>query len=372
MPSNSRFQIEVLDSEERFIEIKELWTNFETRIGNTNLTASYLWLRTWWETFSGRHDSNFGSGMRLLILLVKRNDYLIGIAPFVRVNRKRKIQTLSSLEFLGQQWAATLLDILADNNFIDEINKFLLDWLKTNIPHHILNLGYIPDSSPLLRALPGKSHPLSACPTITLRNFACFEDYQMKSFSKSLKQNLRTAINKMRSEGREWQCSIERVNSENFMDIERLSNSKLQDGKHSLYQDADKARFIRNISSNMDASVLFIILDGKKVAYRLNIIYRNQKFCLDASYDRLFPKFELGGLSVQESIRESFAKNLTLHCEGTGVDFYKLKFTKDTIRINTIVEKGNLWTSGFYTRRQTALAVKLGKIFSANLKNLYT
>ena len=77
------------------------------------------------------------------------------------------------------------------------------------------------------------------------------------------------------------------------------------------------------------------------MAYRTNLICGNIKYCFEASYDRDFPKYNLGVISVDASVEDSFEKQLNYHCEGPGLDSYKLKFSTHDVILNYFIGKGN-------------------------------
>ncbi|MBW8886644.1 MAG: GNAT family N-acetyltransferase [Fibrobacteres bacterium] len=370
MPRLDGLRVTPVDSDAGLLALAAEWREMESSAGNENLTASYDWLIAWWQAFGRRDDVDFGFDKRLLILRVESANGLAGIAPFVRVKRRRRFEAIECVEFLGQQWAGTSLDMLARPEMRERAAAEALRWVGENVSFHILNLRYLPASSPFLSLLPSFSHPYTACPSLRPEAFTGFEDYRDRTYSKSLKQNLRTAQNKLRQDGRALEFSFAPLGPEAMNEVARLSKSKLEDGKHSLYLDERKSGFISRLAG-LGSQVLFVSLDGVKVAYRLNVEYRGAKFCLDASFDRTFPKYELGGFSVQENIRDSFERGLSLHCEGTGIDFYKAKFLKDALMIKTVVAKGNRWTSWAYARRETASARDTGREFQARWDKLY-
>ena len=150
-------------------------------------------------------------------------------------------------------------------------------------------------------------------------------------------------------------CMLPRELDAALAEIRTLSKAKLGDGKHSVYLDEDKARFVALAAGRLNAGAIFVLLDGKPAAYRLNFEFSRARFCLDASYDRSYPKFELGAFSVEASIRDSFRQGLLLHCEGTGVEFYKTKFTKEFIGIHRVLIPGNTAKSPIYVRWTGAL-----------------
>ncbi|GAG98504.1 unnamed protein product, partial [marine sediment metagenome] len=173
------------------------------------------------------------------------------------------------------------------------------------------------------------------------------------NYSRHLKQNIRTSYNKMEKNKIEFE---NKVSSENedvlFSSIVDVSKSKLNEGKHSVYLDEMKMNFIKDTYDKMDFNCIEIIFNNKIVAYRTNFIHNNRKFCLDASFDRDYRKYDLGALSVDYNIKDSCNKNLKYHCFGTGIDSYKLRFTKKVCKIYNVLYKGNTLKSGLIYKKK--------------------
>ena len=107
------------------------------------------------------------------------------------------------------------------------------------------------------------------------------------------------------------------------------------------------SQFYSLICDKMESNIIFIKIDDKNVAYRINVLFNKVKFCLDASYDRSYRKYELGSMSVDLNIKDSFNKSLDIHCLGPGIDAYKIKFTKELNYMYMYAKKGNKKLSFF-------------------------
>lgn len=349
MQAINNYNVVLINSTEDFLRFSHQWKEFEQTVNNLNLTTSFDNLFTWWEALKNIDNNQYGYKKQLRILLLFRNKELIAIAPFVKIYRTKYFFKLSYIEFLGQQWGGTYCDIIGNDLRKNEINC-IFQWIYENEKFDILKLSYIPEYTKNFDIKSDDCFILSGCPVIDLQRFISFEEYQNETYSKNLKQNMRTAMNRMRNNHEFYEVEIiENINEEHFEIIKELSLSKLVDHKvkHSLYTNVEKSIFVKNMLSKCKHSLLIIKINDRPAAYRLNIIYSNIKYCLDASYDRSYPKYELGSISVDESIKDSFNKKYTLHSEGTGIDYYKLKFCKQICKIYTHIEKGNSILSSF-------------------------
>jgi hypothetical protein len=335
-------QVKIVNTSSEFILLEQKWKELEKSIKHSNLTSSFDWLYTWWETFKDVNNNAIGYDKKLVIICLYESGDLISIAPFLKVYRKKYGFSFSFLEFLGQQWAGNYLDIITDN---PNQNREIFNWLYKNLKFDILMLKYIPQHSENFN--PKDMYLYSACPEIPVNEYTNHDEYISKKYSKSLKQNLRTANNRAKKSGVVMRTSVEELNEENFNETVQISDFKLLDNKSSIFRDENKRLFMKNITKRMASNVVFVNLDGKNVAYRTNVFFNNNKYCLDASYDRNYRKFELGSISVDANLLDSFSNNIAHHCLGPGLDLYKSKFTKENIKIFIFLKRGNTFISYF-------------------------
>ena len=342
--------IKAITTEEEFDKIKNEWIDFEKKVDNKNITSSYLHQRTWWKHFGHIDNSQYGFDKKLLILFLYNDDNeLRAIAPFCIVKRKlKKIFHYTIAEFIAQQWGASYLDFISSDLSKNEFD-YIFDWLKKNRKYDLIHLCYIPEFTSNFDLKSENVTVLSGCPEINNLDY----QYISNNYSKHLKQNIRTAYNKIAKHKIKIENKISGKNeSELFYSIIKVSKSKLVDKKHSVYLDKIKKNFLKDIYNIMDFNCVQINFNDNLVSYRTNLIYNNRKFCLDASFDRNYRKYDLGALSVDENIKDSVNKKFIYHCFGTGIDSYKLKFTKKVCKIYNVLYKGNTLKSGLIYKKK--------------------
>ena len=289
---------------------------------------------------------------------------MTAIAPFVKLFRKIGGIKISFLEFLGQQWGAVYLDIIAKELSSDE-KDCIFQWLYKNTQYSVLFLKYIPQHTTFFKK--GELYTYSACPQVNLHEYFSFEDYKNKFYSKNLKQNLRTAANRIEKNKDILKKTIEEINKNTLIDIVKISKSKLNDNKGWVYGDKNKLDFFTRIYQTMPSNVSFLKINGENSAYRTNIIFNHHKFCLDASYDRNYNKYELGAFSVELNLNDSFERKLHTECMGPGIDIYKFKFTKDLTCLYFFLKKGNRLFSRLLIVFLNILVKRKGKEFIKEL-----
>tara|TARA_R100001369_G_scaffold31211_4_gene55365 strand:+ start:48284 stop:49372 length:1089 start_codon:yes stop_codon:yes gene_type:complete len=334
----NNIKIKVIQTSSEFNLLEEEWKALESSLNHSNITSSFDWLNTWWKIFKDVNNNKIGYDKKLIVICLYDNDLLISVAPFLKVYRKKFGIKISFIEFLGQQWAGNYIDIISHKKHAAN-NEAVFCWLYKNIKFDIILLKYIPEFSAHFNN--DDLYLYSACPEIKISAYNSHEEFIKNEYSKGLKQNLRTAYNRAKKTGIEIQTSVEVIDQKNFKEIINISAFKLADGKWSLYEDRNKSLFMEQITNRMASNVVLVRLNNKNVAYRTNIFFNQNKFCIDASYDRNFRKFELGSISVDANIKDSYSKQILTHCLGPGLDVYKKKFTKKTIKIFIYLRKGN-------------------------------
>jgi hypothetical protein len=352
--------VNLIEKDKEFVLLKEIWTEFEKEVDHINITSSYTWLSTWWHSFKDIENNTIGFNKELLIILVYENNKLVAIAPFVKLIRKKWGVNISFIEFISQQVAGTYIDIICN---IDPIKnkQYIINWLKQNIKYDILLLRHIPEHTICF----DKDFLIeySFCPQISLKKSSSFAEFKDSSYSKKLKQNIRTSFNKAKRNDAILEYKSEAITQKNINEIIRISRSKLNNNKEWLYGDKTMSGFYKSIFEQMDSNVLFIYLNNENIAYRANVIYNNTKFCVDASFDRDSSKYDPGILSVNYNIKDSFDKGLLTHCLGPGVDPYKMKFSKRVVKIYSYIEKGNTFWSNFLFYFLKRILIKKHKEF---------
>ncbi len=334
----------IIESELDFLNLKAAWQELEKISNSTYPSISYDWCYLWWKVFKNVDNNTLGHNKKPAIICGYNNEKLIFVFPLMQLQRKFGPIKITFLEFLGQQWGSISNTILRLHDF--DYNK-LIAFIKDNVHYHILYLRQIPvDESSLF------SHKIviySGSPYIDLTEYENKEDFLNKKYSKNLKQNIRTAYNRIKKNNLTLDLVTEEITDSNFEDIIRISKMKLIDEKYCLYLDKHKALFYKKILIKTHSNVIFVKVNNEKVAYRANILYNNSKTCIDASYDRNYRNYDTGILSVDYNFSDSFANKLIIDNMGPGLDDYKLKFTKEIQYIGYILISGSLLGSSIIT-----------------------
>lgn len=334
MTKYNKFRIIKTDWE--FNNLKSVWELLLKSQSNHYPSLTHEWLYTWWVTFGKIHSKKLGNNKQLAVVLVYEEEHIVSILPLINICRSVGCIQIHVIEFISQQWGGAYCDVigvgLSKNEFAE-----IFDWLHTQIRYDLVFLKHIPFCSTSL--YPSK-WIYAACPELDLSQYTTFEELVVSVYSKNLKQNMRTAINRANRDGFTIKKSTHEYTDELYDQIISVSKSKLTDGKSCVYLDDDKKKFYRSILRLLKSDITTIYVNDILVAYRTNVYFGHISICLDAAFDRKFPRYELGSHSVDESLKEAFNKQIRVHSMGPGLDNYKAKFTKKIMPLLLCISPG--------------------------------
>jgi len=352
--------VKAITTEKEFDFVKNEWINFEKKVDNKNITSSYLWQMTWWQHFGHVNNGQYGYDKKLYILfLYNKKKELRAIAPFCIVKRKyKKIFYYKVVEFIAQQWGATYLDFISSNLSKNEFD-YVFDWLKKNKKYDYIYLSCIPEFTSNFDLKGENATVFSGCPVIERESYS---NVREKYYSKRLKQKLNRIHRKMIREDTYINNII--MNGENilnfFNDIVLVSNSKKYSGKHSIYFDSKKILFIKDLILNFSVKCNCILLfyNKKLCSYNLGFYYHKEYFAFDAAYNRKIVElanYSIGNITFDQLLEDTLLQGIDKFCFGTGIDSYKLEFTKKICKIYNVLYKGNTPISGLIYKKRLSM-----------------
>lgn len=352
--------VKAITTEKEFDFVKNEWINFEKKVDNKNITSSYLWQRTWWQHFGHVDNEQYGYGKKISILfLYNEKKELRAIAPFCIVKRKfKKILHYTVVEFIAQQWGATYLDFISSNLSKNEFD-YVFDWLKKNRKYDFIYLCCIPEFTSNFDLKGENATVLSGCPEIEGESYS---DVREKYYSKRLKKKLNRIHHKIIREYTNINNII--MSGENilnsFNDIVLVSKSKKYSGKHSIYFDSKKKLFIKDLIINFSVKSNCILLFYSKTlcSYNLGFYYHKKYFAFDAAYNRKIVElanYSIGNITFDQLLEDALLQGIDKFCFGTGIDSYKLEFTKKVCKIYNVLYKGNTLTSGLIYKKRLSM-----------------
>ncbi len=118
---------EIISKFENLIKIKDEWNRVYSISSSGNFFLSWQLVTTWWK--------HFGNNNKLHVLLVKDSDEIVGIAPLMIFEEKRKMITMKCLSFIGQSGAELCpdhIDIITKPGYEKEVANCVINSILTN------------------------------------------------------------------------------------------------------------------------------------------------------------------------------------------------------------------------------------------------
>jgi len=287
-----------------------------------------------------------GYDKKLRILFIYDDtDFLLAIMPLCRVRRRiNRLFRYTAIEFISQQWAGNYIDCISAG-LTREQAKWLRNWMEEHLNYDILNFRYIPEDSNYFTPEGEKYTQYSACMEIEGTDY---EGVRKKYFSRNLKHKLNRIHNKIErnSLNIEYKSRRGRAILEYFGEIGEVSISKEYSDKQSVYRSKTKTDFIMDLISNFgeNSKCLFMYFEGVLCAYNLGFYHAGKYTAIDAAYNRNIPElkqYSIGNLIYDKLIEDTITSKTPEFSFGTGIDSYKLRFTKQTCRLYYLLEKRN-------------------------------
>jgi len=334
--------IRKISSSDDFCMLRENWNNLLALSPVDNYFLRWEWLWNWWEIYKQRD-------FELSILLVFREDDLIGIGPFYLHHRSyKKIYSVRRLMFLGTKEMSVIseymdiiyreaeehlvtrkvMEFIAEENVCDDIYLQKMDASSRTIPilkqvafqrkWHVN--GYEEIESPYI-SLPADWNDFMEKCSSSMR-------YKIKRDRRKLMSYPEVMIRKTRDTG-----ELEM----DFKDLVRLHQQRWevrnQPGSFSCVEFHLFQKTIMNdMLQNGFLQLWFLSVGSRNIAAVYNILYRNKIYFyqsgLDTSFERQFsPGLLLHSYCIENSIREGLSEyDFMLMGD---LDGYKRRWTKE-------------------------------------------
>jgi hypothetical protein len=366
----NNYRIELIDSTESFTKKKDEWLLFESTLNNVSIFNSYNFLFLFWILIEKTVDHKFGYKKKLQLIFLYNDKELLAILPLCLLSRKRKkIIIVKYLEFLGQQFFTSYMDIIS-KNLEKESFEFIHKWIKKNISYDIINLELLTEHSNLAKYLNHSwMYEYNYSPEIIISNFTSYEEFKTERLSGNYRGMINNSYNKLKKDQYNFETIRKKFDDTDLDLIYPISKSKLIDGKYNIYDDANKREFARKIYELFNAEISYIKLNNRIVSYQIYIYYREQSMWFDISFDREFAKYRPGILQYDIGLSNSFKNNIKRNILGYGNDQNKIGICTHKYILYNYIEKGNTILSSFWYKEKVKVATLLEKQLLENEKN---
>ena len=285
-----------------YLGIEGQWAALLTTSTVDTLFCTLQWQRTWWEQFGGDAE--------MLLLCLKGDDGIQGIAPLSRSN--------GTISFIGGRDVNDYSDFLVSRGTEHSFYSSLVDhldveqWEKlelSSLPNHSPTLVYLPD---LARA---RGYQVEVSEEDVAPGIALPEDWELylQSLSKKDRHELRRKFRRMDSLEEEVKLvkysNPDEVdaNLEQFFILMRQS----KEAKH-RFLTPERERFFRKIAgvlAKMDVFRLFFLEMGeKRVAAAMCFDYGGARLLYNSGYDPSFGYYSVGLLLKAMCLKDAIGE----------------------------------------------------------------
>ncbi len=276
----------------------EEWRALLPRTSMNKVFASPTWLRVWWQ--------EFGAGRELILLSVRREGELVGVAPLMRDGDR--------LCFAGDTQVCDYMDMIAAPGEEKAVLSAVLRSLGEE-PWQELSLWAVPQGSPTLEALkaaaPGFGFRVDieqedVCPQLELPS--TWEEY-LAGLNKKNRHELRRKLRRLSQGG---EVALESVGEQAAVeaaldDFLRLYRQSRADKAEFMTEQME--RFFRAIVAALSAEgqieLLFLTLGGVRVATVLCFCRNGEALLYNSGYDPDYAYLSVGLLSKALALRKA-------------------------------------------------------------------
>jgi CelD/BcsL family acetyltransferase involved in cellulose biosynthesis len=328
----SRYRVEVLADAAALMQLKPQWDALCERAGIDLLFLTHEWISSWWE--------GFGAGKSLHILLVKDGLRLVGIAPLQRVDRKLCGMRVRCLAALCNPHTPRF-DFIVDPAESAEVYRRIWNHLRADAGWDCLELAQLRADSPTLSSM-GELARKDGCATGVWHG----EQSPYLPLTGTFKKYFSGLGSKHRGQvHRKWNRLCERgaVRLEQIDSPERIESAldegfcieaaawKAQTGT-AVRSAPDAEKFYRMFAHRAAAMgalrLMFLTLDGKRIAFAYGLCYRNRFYVLKAGYDPEYSYYSPCNLLCYLQLQDGFARGLEEYDFIGNNESWKLAWTR--------------------------------------------
>jgi CelD/BcsL family acetyltransferase involved in cellulose biosynthesis len=334
--------LEVINTEKRFREIRDEWTELLAHSSADCIFLTWEWLYTWWKHLAGSR--------KLHVLVIRSGEGLIAIAPLASPSTKLiRLARIRALEFLGTgSVGSDYLDIIARRGKEDQVLDILVEYLQRE--KYVLELKQLVKDGSLAGQLAARlEHQhwnrseirTNVCPFIDLAGHT-WESFQAGLGPKHRYNFHRRLKNLYREFDARFECIVaEDRRSDALAALVALHNRRMQerggsDGLHS----SELVGFHEELTGLALARGwlrLFVLtLNNDKAAALYGFMYRKKFYFYQSGFDPRFSPYSVGlvtmGMAIEAAIEDGAEEFDLLH----GDEKYKslwAKTQRDLIRM---------------------------------------
>lgn len=305
--------IEAVESYEDFLKLEFVWNGVLAKANVDFPFLTFEWISCWWKSF--------GEGSKLLIILVREADEIIGIAPLMKTTIKHRGVPVKAITFIANHHSNRSGLILISNK--KEMIRLMLEYIfNSNEDFALLWLDFIESNSEtdriLKEALISKQIKYTRLTSYQSPYIPVREEWN--EYLKGRSKNFRHKINRIRNAfNRHDSYVIKQFSNDGISgavkDVLTISEKtwkfKTKTAISSKRETVNFYSLLANIASLKGWLKIWILeLNKKPIAFAYNLEYLNKTFSLKIGYDEEYAQIAPSEFLFFFAIKNSFDNNL--------------------------------------------------------------
>jgi CelD/BcsL family acetyltransferase involved in cellulose biosynthesis len=315
-------------SEKEFDLIKEEWNELLGRSSSDSVFLRWEWIHTWWDVFKRNRT--------LLILILRRDGRLIGVAPFT-IDREGLLQH-RIVKLCSEELSPDYMDIVAETGRETEAAQAVMRYLRQSAGEwDVIALDNLRPQSPLLadtslfEGFAFSSRISQHCPYINIEG--TFEDYfrsrhRLTGFTLEKKYKKLTETQNVVHRSIQDKASFEKSLEDLFaMHGKRMESKQMQ----SHFIAPDSQRFHRQLGAyfveNKILNFQCLYAGGVAVGAFYGFNYRNKVYVYQNSFNPDWARWSVGAVLWMLGLQRAFQEGYKEFDFLKGTERYKSLWT---------------------------------------------
>ena len=330
MPSDSPLQITKVSTCEGLEELRPHWHRLASLQEQPNVFSTWEWNSCWWQVH-GREGS-------LYVLVVRREDEIVGIAPFHLARRPRNSPiALRVLNFIGNNEDSGLLDILTLPGTREAVWRIIFFLLAASVDWDILELSNLGAGTATRQVVAEEAKRLGwressyQSPNVQIRLPQTWNEF-LAGISAKLRRQLVLADRKLK-EQYEVTYTRPQTAAELSESLERLFELHMRrwvmKGAEGAFCEKRRALYRLVGTAAREAGWLDLWelrLSGRTVAVEYGLHYRGCRYAMQSGFTLEFAHYNVGRLLQAFLIRTAIERGDHLYDFLFGVQRFKLRW----------------------------------------------
>ena len=340
----SNIAIRVITESEEFEQLSTVWDSLlQSKGEGHSIFQTHEWLSTWW-----RH---FGEGKRLNILLIEKEQQVIGIFPFMKTECRIGLFKIHLLETIASE--ACDYGVLIPSDSRDEEITALLVYLEEELAKGklVLRLRYVPEGSKFLELLRRYASLVSenlfvqesattSAPYVSLP--ATWDEY-FGSLSQNRRHTLRRKLRSLEKAHNVAyrECTADTLEDELNKFFELHQRRWKSVNVSGVFSDPKMKEFYRDVATQFRKKgwlhFFCLTIDNEVVSATYCFVYNRKLYCDIMARDDRYAKYSVGHIHHMFLIKDAIDKHLLEVDFLRGEEPHKFHWTKSVRRYTQVI-----------------------------------